>query len=166
MLAMDAPWVGSMTPVAPPRSANPTVRQLVYAGVVTGAWSGLVCLIVYAIGRITGVPFEVTAPGQTSLTLVPWIAPLVLPLAAAVLGALLASLARGWSHAGRIVLAAGTLLALASCVPIVLQPASVLWSTRILLLVMHLVTWFLVVPQIARIVGDSEPTASVERNAL
>jgi hypothetical protein len=165
MLAMDAPWVGSMTPVAPPRSASPTVRQLVYAGVVTGAWSGIACLVIYAIARLAGVPFVLTAPGQTSAQ-VPWIAVLIVPLIAAVLGALLASLARGWNHAGRLVLLVGTLLALASCLPVVLQPDTVGWSTRILLIVMHAVTWFLVVPQIARIVGDSEPSASVERAVL
>jgi hypothetical protein len=33
-----------------------------------------------------------------------------------------------------------------------------------LLIVMHVITWFLVVPQLARIVGDSEPRNSETRN--
>ena len=45
MVPMPSPasfWLESKTPVAPPTSANPTVRRLVYAGVVTGAWSGVI----------------------------------------------------------------------------------------------------------------------------
>ena len=58
----------------------------------------------------------------------------------------------------------GTLLALASLYPAVTQP-SLGWPTRILLVIMHLLTWFLVVPQVARIVGDSEPGQHEDRDA-
>lgn len=160
---MSSPWLESKTPVAPPSAANPTVRQLLYAGVVTGAWSGLICLVIYLIGRIAGVTFEFVGLTSNSLLQVPWIIVLVLPLAAGVVGALLASLVRGVRHAGRIVFWLGTLVAVASGLGPLTQPAQVGWSTRILLVLMHLVTWFLVVPQIARIVGDSEPGASVDR---
>jgi hypothetical protein len=81
----------------------------------------------------------------------------------AVIGALLASLARGLPHAGRLVFWIGTVVALGSCWFPMNQPAAVGWSTRILLVVMHVITWLLVVPQIARIVGDSEPGAHVDR---
>jgi hypothetical protein len=164
MAAMTQAWMTSKTPVGPPTSAYPTVRQLVYAGVVTGAWSGLVCLVVYVIGRLFGVPFNVinqTGEGPASVT---WLLVLLVPLVAGVGGALLASLARGWRHAGRLVFWVGTLIALASCLIPLLQPAYVGWATRVLILVMHAVTWFLVVPQIARIVGDSEPGANVDRS--
>ena len=56
---MSSPWLQSMTPVAPPTSANPGLRFMVYAGIVTGAWSGVVCLAIYGIGRLAGVPFLV-----------------------------------------------------------------------------------------------------------
>ena len=79
------------------------------------------------------------------------------------MGALLACLARGWRSAGRIVFWLGTLVALLSCLVPILQPAEVGWSTRILLIAMHAVTWALVVPQIARIVADSEPGQHVDR---
>lgn len=162
---MDAPWVGSKTPVAPPRAANPALRNLVYAGVVTGAWSGVLCLLVYGIARLAGVPFEIAPGGQGDLTMVPWPVVLLLPVVAALIGALLAALLRGRNHAGRIVYWAGTALAFVTCAAPVNQPAEVPWSTRILLVLMHVITWFLVVPQLARIVGDSEPRASVERSA-
>ena len=154
---VSAPWADSVTPVPPPASAVPRTSNLVYAGVVTGAWSGLLSLVVYGVGRLLGVPFEVMRPGSDSLQVVPWFLMLLMPLLAAVVGALLAALMLGRRHARRVVFWVGTAIAVLSCVSPLAQPAEVLWSTRIWLLVPHVITWFLVVPQIARIVGDSEP---------
>lgn len=162
MATVTSWWLESKTPVGPPTAANPTVRQLAYAGVVTGGWSGLVCLLIYAIGRLFGVPFDVTR-GLESIVSVSWVFVLIIPLACGELGALAASLARGLPHAGRLVFWIGTLIALVSCWFPINQPATVGWSTRILLVLMHVITWFLVVPQIARIIGDSEPGMSVDR---
>jgi hypothetical protein len=162
---MAAPWQDSMTPVGPPLSARPTVRQLMYAAAVTGGWSSLLCLVVYLVGRLFGVPFEAAPrPGEPLMAL-PWFAVVLVPLVAAVVLALLGALVRGLRGAGRIVFWVGTVVAAASLVAPVLQPAEVGWSTRILLALMHVITWFLVVPQIARIVGDSEPGRSVDRAA-
>jgi Family of unknown function (DUF6069) len=160
---MSSPWLASKTPVGPPRAASPTVRQLVFAGVVTGAWSGLLCLVIYVVASLLGVDFVLKAPSGDVEVVMPWPLFLLVPLAFAVLGALLASLARGWRAAGRIVFWLGTLVALGTTVVPLTQPDSVGWSTRIILVLMHVITWFLVVPQIARIIGDSEPSASVER---
>lgn len=150
-------WATSKTPVGPPPSASPTVRQLVYAGVVTGAWSGLLCLIIYGIARLFGVSFDVQLRSTSVVAEIPWYVVLLVPLAFAVGGALLSSLVRGWRGAGRLVFWIGTVVAFFSCLVPLVQPAEVGWSSRIILTVMHLLTWFLVVPQIARIVGDSEP---------
>lgn len=146
----------SVTPVPVPASAMPRVRDLTYAGVVTGVWSGLLSLVVYGIGRLLGVPFEVVAPGG-GLQVVPWFVVLLVPVAAAVLGGLLAALARGHARCRSTVLWVGTVIAIASLAGPLVQPAEVLWSTRLWLVVPHLITWILVVPQIARIVGDSDP---------
>ena len=154
---MAAPWADSVTPIPPPASAVPHTSNLVYAGIVTGAWSGLLSLLVYGIGRLLGVPFEVFRPGSDTLEVVPWLLVLFVPLIAAVGGALLAAIALGRPHARRIVFWAGTALACLSCVNPLVQPAEVLWSSRIWLLIPHVITWALVVPQLARIVGDSEP---------
>lgn len=156
---MSAPWLTSVTPVGPPTSANPTVRQLLYAGVVTGAWSGIVSLILYGIGRLFGVPFAVTS-GTTTSTVTWWLV-LFEPLVIALVAALLSALMRGRRHAGRIVYVVGTVIAIVSLVGPLIQGID--WPTKILLALMHVVTWFLVVPQIARIVKDSEPGRSVER---
>jgi hypothetical protein len=143
--------------VPPPASAVPHTSNLVYAGVVTGAWSGLLSLAIYGVGRLLGVPFEVMRPGSDSLQVVPWFLMLLAPLLAAVVGALLAAIMLGRRHARRIVFWGGTAIAVLSCASPLTQPEDVIWSTRIWLLIPHVVTWFLVVPQIARIVGDSEP---------
>lgn len=160
---MSAPWSESMTPFGPPTAANPTIKQLMYAAVVTGVWSGLICLVIYLIGRLAGVPFVVAARSVDVQAQVPWSVVLLVPIAFAVGGTLLASLVRGWRQAGRLVFWVGTLVALGSMVVPLTQPADVGYATRILLAIMHIVTWFLVVPQIARIIGDSEPGMSVDR---
>ena len=157
MAPVSAPWADSVTPVPPPASAVPHTSNLVYAGVVTGAWSGLISLAIYGLGRLLGVPFEVTRFGSDTLQVVPWFLMLLMPLLAALVGALLSAILLGRRHARRIVFWAGTAIAVLSCASPLLQPDDVIWSTRIWLLIPHVVTWFLVVPQIARIVGDSEP---------
>jgi ABC-type Na+ efflux pump permease subunit len=161
---MSTPWSDSMTPFGPPTAANPTIRQLMYAAVVTGGWSGLICLVIYLVSSFFGVDFYLRAPSGDAEVHFPWLVFLLVPLAFAVLGALLASLVRGWRSAGRIVFWLGTLIALGTTVVPFTQPHNVPWSTRILLVVMHVITWFLVVPQIARIIGDSEPGRSVDRS--
>ena len=55
---VSAPWADSVTPVPPPASAVPHTSNLLYAGVVTGSWSGLLSLAIYGVGRLLGVPFE------------------------------------------------------------------------------------------------------------
>jgi hypothetical protein len=161
---MSAPWLDSMTPIGPPASANPRLKNLLYAGVVTGVWSGLLCLLIYAIGVIARVPFEAARGIGSPVEFVPWFQVFLYPLAAALIGALLASLLLGRAHSRRIVFWVGTLVAVLSCFIPLIQEGDVAWSARILLLLMHVVTWVLVVPQIARIVGDAEPGASVERD--
>lgn len=155
-------WATSVTPIPPPRSANPTVRFLLYAAVLTGIWSGLLSLLIYGIGRAAGVSFELDLPQGTGV--LPWYQVLLMPVVIAVIFSLLAALARGWMHAGRIVFWVGTVAAVLTCAGPIGQPVG--WMTRSLLIAMHAITWALVVPQIARIVGDSEPSKSVERPTL
>ena len=157
-------WIESVTPVSPPSSANPGVRTMAYAALVTGVWSGILCLAIYGLALLFGVPMQ--AQTAAGIQTVPWFAVLLLPLVAAEIGAIASLLLRGRTAAGRIVFWVGTLLALASWIPLVMQPEEVLISTRIWLGVMHLVTYVLVVPQIARIIGDSEPGRHEEREVV
>lgn len=137
---------------------------MAYAALVTGVWSGLLSLLVYGVARLLRVPMEVEM--VAGLQVVPWFAVLLLPVVAAEIGAIASLLVRGKKGAARIVFWVGTAIAVASLVPLVVQPDSVLISTRIWLGVMHLITWILVVPQIARIVGDSEPGRHEEHEVV
>lgn len=157
-------WSDSVTPIAPPTSARPGVRTMAYAALVTGGWSALMCLVVYGLSRLLGVPMDVETAG--GVVAIPWYAVLLLPVVSAEVGAIAALVVRGWRGAGRIVFWVGTVTAIASMVPLILQPADVLWSTRIWLGAMHVITWVLVVPQIARIIGDSEPGRHEEREVV
>ena len=160
-------WIGSKTPIAPPTAANPSLCFLLYAGVVTGAWAGLLSLLVSFIGRAFGVDYDAVTPwvGDGVVKAVTSLALVVNPLLAGVIAALLSSLAVGRTQGGRLVYWGGTLIALVSlAIPLALQPEAVAWTTRIWLCVPHVITWFLVVPQLARIVADSEPGAHVDRN--
>ena len=89
---------------------------------------------------------------------------LLVPIAAAEIGAMASLLLRGFSHAQRIVFWIGTVIAVVS----IAYPfmTATLVSTAIVLAIMHVITWGLVVPQIARIVGDTEPGARIERPIL
>ena len=137
---------------------------MAYAALVTGGWSAIVCLVLYGFARLIGVPMQVEMAG--SLQVVPWFAVLLLPLVAAETGAIAALVVRGRKRAGRLVFWVGTIVAVVSVVPLVVQPTEVLWSTRIWLIVLHVITWFLVVPQIARIIGDSESGRHEEREVI
>jgi len=165
MVAMArADWAESVTPVVPPSSARPGVRTMAYAALVTGGWSGLVCLVLFGIARLFGVPMQVEIAGATQT--VSWFAVLLLPLLAAEVGAIAALIVRGVPQAGRIVFWGGTALAIASLAPLVVQPESVPLSTLVWLTILHVVTWLLVVPQIARIIGDTEPGKHAEREVV
>ncbi len=155
-------WVTSKTPIAPPTALDPKPRFLSYAALVTGVSSGLLSLIVFAIARLFGVPMDVVLEGTTIH--VYWFAILLVPVAAAQIGAMASLLLRGVSHAQRIVFWLGTLIAIVSIATPFITATSV--STAIVLAIMHGITWGLVVPQIARIIGDTEPHARIDRPLL
>jgi len=155
-------WLTSKTPIAPPSSLDPKPRFLSYAALVTGVWSGLISLVVFAIARLFGVPMDVVLEGTTIHVF--WFAVLLVPVAAAQIGAMASLLLRGISHAQRIVFWIGTVIAVVSIATPFITATSV--STAIVLAIMHAITWGLVVPQIARIIGDTEPNARIDRSLL
>lgn len=165
MAAMaTAPWAGSKTPVAPPTAANPTMAHLVYAAVVTGAWSGICCLLIYVLAGLAGQDFAATVGIGAIPAAASWLVIALTPLVAALAFALVSSLLRGRRGAWALSFWGGTAVAVVSLASPFAQPAAVTWPTRVVLASMHVITWLLVVPQIARIVGDSEPGRSVDRS--
>ena len=135
-----------------------------YAGLVTGGWAGLVCLVLYGIARLFGARMEIDT--MDGVAVVPWFLVLLIPVVAGVIGSIAALLLRGRRAAGRIVFWAGTTLAVASLSLLLLPPGATDLSTKIWLSVMYVVTWLFVVPQVARIVGDSEPGRHAEREVI
>ena len=154
------PWSASVTPVPPLRSAEPTLRFLLYSGFFTGACAGVLCLIVLGVGRAFGVHLIEPQGVPAWVQAFPWLVVVLVPIACGLVGALGTAVVRGWAHARAWVWIVGTGLAVLSLGgPL----AESMWSARLMLASMHVITWFLVVPQLARIAGDSEPRASVER---
>ena len=137
---------------------------MAYAGLVTGGWAGLVCLVLYGIARLFGAPMEIDTMDGGAV--VPWFIVLLIPVVAGVIGAIAALLLRGRRAAGRIVFWTGTTLAVASLSLLLLPPGATDLSTKIWLAIMLVVTWLFVVPQVARIVGDSESGRHAEREVI
>jgi hypothetical protein len=148
----------SVTPVAPPASAIPTTRNVFVAGWVTGLTAAIVCTIMRAIATLFGTDFLVEQPfAEGGLVSVPWAATFVMPLIAGIGGAAVAAVFLGIKGCQRWVFWLGTLALAVSLTSPLLQPEGVTWPTKVWLSLMHVVTWFLVVPQVARVVGDSDP---------
>ena len=151
----------SVTPIAPPLSSIPTTKNVLTAGWVTGLTAGIVCLVLRAITGLFGVEYMVSRPGADGLQPVPWLGVLVIPLDCGVVGSLVAAVFLGVKGCQRWVFWLGTAVMVLSLAPVLTQPDPVTWPTRIWLVVMHVVTWFIVVPQVARVVGDSDPHVTI-----
>ena len=147
----------SITPIAPPLSAVPTTKAVLTAGWVTGLTAAIVCLIMRVIAGLFGTDFLVARPFSDELTPVPVLVVFVVPLACGMIGALVAAIFLGVRGCQRWVFWLGTAFFVVSLASPLMQPAAVTWPTRIWLTLMHVITWVLVVPQVARVVGDSDP---------
>ncbi len=153
----------SVTPIAPPMSAVPTTRNVFMAGWVTGLTAAIVCLILRGIATLFGTEFLVQPlfpSGSSQLEPVPWAATFVVPLMAGIAGAAVAAVFLGVKGCRRWVFWLGTAALFISLTSPLIQPDDVTWPTKIWLSLMHVVTWILVVPQIARVVGDSDPSVT------
>jgi hypothetical protein len=131
------------------------------AGWVTGLTAAIVCLVIRLVATLFGVDFAVQQPFRGAevgqLEAVPWAATFVLPLIAGIAGAAVAAIFLNVKGCRHWVFWLGTLALLLSLASPLTQPDNVPWSTRIRLAIMHVVTWVIVVPQVARVVGDSDP---------
>lgn len=162
----------SVTFIPPPKSAIPTTRDVLRAGLVTGITAAIVCWGLAVIAWVFHTAFRLSNPfasGDSGEELVhlPWIAVLLVPLLAGVVGSFAAAGLLGVRRARKYVLVFGSLIAGVSVLFILLQPDTVTWPTKIWLILMIAVAWLIIVPQVARVVGDSDPviTASYRDDA-
>lgn len=151
----------SVTPIAPPIEATPRLSDVMRAGLVTGLTASLVCWLLYGIATLFGTEFDVRQRGSEALTHVAWYQVLVTPMLAALVFAAMAAGLRGRASCRRTTLLIGYALGALSLLAVVLQPSDVTWPTRIWLGLFHILTIALVVPQVARVVGDSDPSATI-----
>ena len=149
----------SVTFIPPPIDAIPTTRDVLRAGLVTGITASIVCSMAAFIGWIFRVDFLVSLPFTSSDDLVPlpWVAVVVVPLLAGLIGSFAAAGLLGVRRAKMLVFVLGTLIAIVSLAAPLMQPDTVTWPTKLWLVVMHIDAWVIIVPQVARIVGDSDP---------
>lgn len=157
----------SVTPISPPIEAAPRFSDVLRAGLTSGVTASLLCWLLFGIATLFGTDFDVRMAGD-DLRHLPWFLVLITPLTAALVFALIATALRRRPNCRRSTLILGYALGAASLVPVLLQPGDVTWPTRIWLVVFHLLTTVLVVPAVARIVGDSDPhiTAGYRRSGL
>lgn len=156
----------SVTPVPPPIEAAPRFSDVLRAGLTTGVTASLVCWLLYGIASLFGTDFDVRIGVGDDLRHVPWWLVLLVPTVSAMAFALVASglrKRRGCRHTTALL---GYALGVLSLLPLALQPSDVTWPTRLWLALMHVVTIVLVVPQIARVVGDSDPAVTAGHRRL
>ena len=147
----------SVTPVPPPIEAAPRFSDVLRAGLTPGVTASLVCWLLYGIASLFGTQFAVAVGSGGDLMHVPWYLVIIFPVLSALAFALVATALRKRRHCRRTTELVGYLLGALSVVPVLLQPAEVTWPTKIWLTLFHVITIVLVVPQVARVVGDSDP---------
>ena len=158
--------IDSVTPVPPPIEAVPWLSDMLRTGIVTGVSASLVCWLLYGIASLFGTDFDVRQGTSDGLVHVTWYQVIALPLIAALMFSLIAAALRRRPNCRRNTLAIGYTLGVLSLAPVLLQPAEVTWPTKIWLTLFHLVTILIVVPQVARVVGDSDPIVTAGHRRL
>lgn len=158
----------SVTPVAPPIESMPRLSNVLRAGVVTGITASLVCWLLFGVATLFGTDFDVRMGFSDGLTHIAWYQILIMPLVSALVFAALSAGLRRHPNCGRNARLIGYGLGALTLLAVVLQPADVTWPTKIWLALFHIVTIVLVVPQVARVIGDADPsvTAGYRRSGL
>jgi len=148
----------SVTPATPSPEARwlvPTYPAVLHCAWVVGVHAALVNAVLFIAAWILRVDFTVTSAG--SVLKVNLLMVIGATLLAAVAGGAVGGLLLGRRNGGRLFLALGTVVAVLSLAGPLVQPDTTSWPTRIVLLAMHVITWFVVVPQLARFIGDADP---------
>lgn len=130
------------------------------AGWVTGLTAGIVCLLLRIVAGLFGTEFLVAEPGDRRNLAVGWMSAFAVPLVAGLLAAVLGAIFLGVSNCRRWVFWIGTAALLVTVASPWVWALEATWPTRVWLAVMQVLTWVLVVPQVARVVGDSDPVVT------
>jgi len=132
---------------------------------VTGLTFGVILTIptalIYGVLRLAGVPFETTSPGQATPTLVGWWQILLAPIVAGVAGAALAGTFRTLYTGPRVAALVLGALTLLSCAGPLAQPATVTTSTKVALVVLHLLVGGSLTWTLSRAITSEDPPPGV-----
>ena len=161
-------YTGAGAAVTPPAPAvvrgvqrpAPYGRVLI-TGAVFGVALAIVCFVLYWILRLLGVPFEVQQPGSTGLMRVSSWQVFLAAVVAGVLGAAVAGLFRTLVSGPRLAAVVLGALTLASCAGPLVQPADVAMSTRLSLVVMHLLVGGTLTWALSRAITSEDPPPGV-----
>ena len=156
----DASPTTGASPVRGVQRPAPYGRVLI-TGAVFGVLLAIICFVLYWILRLLGVPFEVQTPGSTGLTLVSSWQVVLTSIAAGVLGAAVAGLFRTVVSGPRLVAVLLGALTLASCSGPLVQPAEVTMSTRLSLVLFHLIVGGTLTWALSRAVTSEDPPPGV-----
>jgi len=158
--------LNSVTPVPPPVEAIPRLSAVLRAGIVTGVTASLLCWLLFGIGTLFGTEFDIHLAGSSGVTHVPWYVVVLMPFLLVMAYAALSASLRDRPGCRRLCLTLGYSLGLLGVIAFLFQPEQVTWPTRIWLALMVIVTVVISVPQIARVVGDSDPKVTAGHRRL
>jgi len=138
--------------------------RILITGLVFGVIAAIASSVVYWILRLLGVPFEVQqtfGASQAPITLIGWWQVVLACVVAGLLAAVVAGLFRTLVSGPRVAAIALAAITLASCAGVVMQPAAVAWSTRLSLIVLHLLVGGILTWSLARSITSEDPPAGV-----
>jgi hypothetical protein len=127
----------------------PTMGRLMIAGVVGGVIGGVVSFVLWLIAGAIGMPTEVNVQGQ-GITSLAWFQFVAFATFAGLGGGIVAGLLRNRVNAFRTFNIIAIVVLVVSMIPPLAQPAEVAWSTRIILMVTHVIVYITVVKSIQR----------------
>ena len=127
----------------------PTFGKVVIAGIVGGVIGGVVSFILWLIAGAIGMPTDVNVTGQGIVSLA-WFQFVAFATFAGVGGGIVAGFFRERLNGFRTFNIIAIIVLVVSMIPPLAQPAEVAWSTRIVLMVAHVIVYITVVKAIQR----------------
>ncbi len=134
--------------------------RVLITGVVFGVLVMIPTVVLYWILRLLGVPFEASRGSEEPTLITTW-QMIAAPIVAGFLAAALAGTFRTLYHGPRIAAIVLGALTLASCAAPILQPDSVPSSTKVSLIVLHLLVGGVLTWALARAITSEDPPPGV-----
>lgn len=122
-----------------------TFGSYVLLGIVGGVIGGALSLALWLIAGLVGMPKLVQVPGA-GLAELEWFNFIAIGFMTGIAAGIIAGFLRSRTSAGRTFSIIALVVLVLSCLGPLFQPADVAWSTRIVLIVTHVIVYLTVVP--------------------